>query len=414
MHILLILLLACQVLSCGILEKEISGICIHKHMWPPHTIEIFSYLLVFAICNLANATGIGGGGMLVPLLVLMMGFPAHNAIPLSKSIILGGAIVSVILSLRTKPVLIDFKIVSLLQPMILLGTTVGVVLNKAFPDWMILMLLTSTLIYVIYKNITKAFKLFREETKKIESANEQKEKNYEQSHGGIELMSKGSTHDESENFEVIPYETFPMSSIGLIVANYLSVLLFALIKGGSGMESILEIEQCSKPYWILAGIYACYCMTMTFFAYKMVAADLSWTLLKSMCYTCISFFGGIGSGMLGLGGGVIISPLLLDIGVPPEATAASSSLIVLFTSSSTSLQFFLGNMLDVEYAAVMFGISMLASLTGITFISRLIKKYQRPSIIVFILAGITILSAILLPGYSFYVMSENDTFHEIC
>ncbi|OMJ84901.1 hypothetical protein SteCoe_13884 [Stentor coeruleus] len=263
-------------------------------------------------------------------------------------------------------------------------------------------------------HLTKALKLFREETKKIQLSKEQKEKYDEQTHGRIEITSKGSTHDESDNFEIIPFETFPWRSIGLIIANYLSVLLFALIKGGSGMESILGIEQCSKPYWILAGIYAFYCMTMTIISYKLVAGDLSWTLLKSMCYICISFFGGIGSGMLGLGGGVIISPLLLDIGVPPEATAASSSLIVLFTSSSTSLQFFLGNMLDIEYAAVMFVISMLASLTGITFISRLIKKYQRPSIIVFILAGITVLSAILLPGYSFYVMSENDSFHEIC
>lgn len=117
--------------------------------------------------------------------------------------------------------------------------------------------------------------------------------------------------------------------------------------------------------------------------------------------------------MIGLGGGVIISPLLLDIGVTPEATVASSSLIVLFTSSSTGLQFFLGNVLDLGYASIMFFISMLASLSGMTIIVSIIKKYQRPSIIVFLLAGITSMSAVLLPFYSIY-LETSDSFHDIC
>ncbi|OMJ73180.1 hypothetical protein SteCoe_28185 [Stentor coeruleus] len=410
MSILLILLLLGQGISCGILEIESHEGCEHKPMWPPHIIEIISYLTVFMICNLANATGIGGGGMLVPLLVIVMDFPAHNAIPLSKSIILGGAIVSVIMSIRTRPMPLDLKIVSILQPTTLLGTAVGVWLNKLFPDWLILMLLTSTLVYVIYKNFTKAFKLYRAETVKIAKIQEIKEKNQESSG----LTSKESTPDESEDFKQATFDGFPWKSTILITLNYISVLLFALLKGGSGMESIIGIEQCSASYWTLALIYTIYSIIMTGFAYFFIAKDLSWSLPKTICYTIISFIGGIGSGMLGLGGGVIIGPLMLDIGLTPEVTAASSSLIVMFTSSSTSLQFYLGNVLDIEYAAVMFVISMLASVTGITMVSKLIKKYQRPSIIVFILGGVTTLSAILLPGYSYYVMSKNDIFHKVC
>ena len=106
--------------------------------------------------------------MLVPLLILLMQFQAHEAIPLSKSIILGGAIVSVIMSLCSKKNLIDFRIVSILQPMILLGTAVGVTLNQILPDLVILLLLTCTLGYVIYKNVTKAVSLFKKESEMFE------------------------------------------------------------------------------------------------------------------------------------------------------------------------------------------------------------------------------------------------------
>jgi len=43
--------------------------------------------LIFIAANLANATGIGGGGIHVPLLILVMRFNAHSAIPLSKALI---------------------------------------------------------------------------------------------------------------------------------------------------------------------------------------------------------------------------------------------------------------------------------------------------------------------------------------
>lgn len=391
--------------ACGVLEVEIAGECVHKEIWPPHTVEIIAYGLIFIVCNLANATGVGGGGMLVPVLVLLMGFPAHNAIPLSKSIILGGAIISVLISLKAKLILIDFRIVSILQPMILLGTAIGVALNKVFPDWLIILLLTSTLGVVIYKNITKALNLYKQETGKIEAKGKEK----------IRDLDLNYSHDNIiEVTEVDEVENLPWLNISLISISYISVLLFALIKGGSGMGSVLGIEQCSTAYIAVSVFYMCYCACFTGFGYYLSASYLNWSLSKALCCISIALLGGIGSGMLGLGGGVILSPLLLDIGVSPEATAASSSLIVLFTSSSTTLQFFLGDSLNVPYAAIMFLISMFASLTGITFITRLVKKYKRPSLIVFLLAGVTAISAILLPMYAFTEMKSEDTFENFC
>ena len=412
---LILLLSLSPAQSCELLLS--SGT--HKSLLPPCPIEIFSFILVFLICNLANATGIGGGGMLVPLLILLMQFQAHEAIPLSKSIILGGAIVSVLMSLCSKKNLIDFRIVSILQPMILLGTAVGVTLNQILPDLVILLLLTCTLGYVIYKNVTKAVSLFKKESEGFEVERKKRIEQDDELHAGeLEMRMKGSNfkNEISYSFDTQPdEEKYPVNTIALICLNYFGVLLFALMKGGGagGVSSVVGIEPCSAAYWLLVSVYTIFCAVSTITASKFAKDQLHWSLSNLICYSTIAFLGGIGSGMLGLGGGVIISPLMLDIGVSPQSTAASSSLMVLFTSSSTSLQFFLGDMLDLQYAGVMFFISMLASLTGITFIGKMIKKYKRPSIIVFLLAGITGFSAVLLPVYAYY-MEKSGSIHGLC
>lgn len=46
---------------------------------------------------------------------------------------------------------------------------------------------------------------------------------------------------------------------------------------------------------------------------------------------------GVLSGMLGIGGGIIINPKLIHYGLDPEICAAISATIVLFTSMSTTI-----------------------------------------------------------------------------
>lgn len=55
---------------------------------------------------------------------------------------------------RDTPV-IDYNAAIVLQPMLLLGTTLGVILNRIFPEWLILLLLTLTLILTTYKTLLK-------------------------------------------------------------------------------------------------------------------------------------------------------------------------------------------------------------------------------------------------------------------
>ena len=87
---------------------------------------------------LSNAGGIGGGGLLIPILILILNFGTHEAIPISKLMIFTGALTAFIMGLKNKhpyrdATALDYNIAGILIPMILFGTIVGVTLNKILP-----------------------------------------------------------------------------------------------------------------------------------------------------------------------------------------------------------------------------------------------------------------------------------------
>jgi uncharacterized membrane protein YfcA len=116
--------------------------------------------MIFIGSALSNAGGIGGGGLLLPILILQLNFSTTEAIPISKLMIFTGALTSYIMGIRNKhpfrdaPAL-DFNIAGLLIPPLLLGTMVGVTFNKVLPPFLILLSLTVVLVINTYKTIIK-------------------------------------------------------------------------------------------------------------------------------------------------------------------------------------------------------------------------------------------------------------------
>jgi uncharacterized membrane protein YfcA len=129
-------------------------------------------MFIFIGSALSNAGGIGGGGLLIPILLLMLNFYTHEAIPISKLMIFTGAVTSFMLGFRQKhptrnAITIDYNIPMLIVPMLLFGTMVGVTLNKITPPWLILISLTFVLIINTYKTLRKGRELYYKEKQEI-------------------------------------------------------------------------------------------------------------------------------------------------------------------------------------------------------------------------------------------------------
>jgi uncharacterized membrane protein YfcA len=135
---------------------------------PIEHIEILGYVSIFFGSALSNAGGIGGGGLLLPILLFVFGFSTSEGIPISKIMIFFGAISSFFLNLKQKHpnrkgALIDYNISLIIVPMLLYGTMIGVTLNKILPSWIILIYLSLILIINTYKIFKKANTLSKEE-----------------------------------------------------------------------------------------------------------------------------------------------------------------------------------------------------------------------------------------------------------
>lgn len=80
------------------------------------------------------------------------------------------------------------------------------------------------------------------------------------------------------------------------------------------------------------------------------------------------------SGLLGIGGGMILSPLLLVLGVHPLVSAATSSVLVLFTSSSAALSFGFDGTLNWQFALLFALTSFCVSLVGVLVVVGAVRR----------------------------------------
>jgi uncharacterized membrane protein YfcA len=199
---------------------------------------------------------------------------------------------------------------------------------------------------------------------------------------------------------------------------------------GSAVEpSIIGISTCGAPAWLLlVGFFICFtCWT----CYQCKQMRYEQLLIKKYDDKCGvlqddtlvqytgkglywilfgSFFGGV-VGALGLGGSVVFNPVLLGLGVRPRVSSATSMYITLFGACSRTLVFLTMGVVDLPYAGLLGCCGVLGIIGGLTLIKGIIAKYDRPSIIVFTLAVILGISAVLVPIFNVKNMMEHVKEH---
>ena len=147
--------------DCGYLQVcGAAGLCVHKPLWPLSIIEILAAIFVFIVSAMANAAGITGCSMMIPILIIVGGFTTHQTIPIVQLVAFSGVIMAVLYRfnlrhpIRDRP-RIDFNLSMHICMPLLLGTCYGVIVNAIMPDWIILILLTLTLGFGAYGTFKK-------------------------------------------------------------------------------------------------------------------------------------------------------------------------------------------------------------------------------------------------------------------
>lgn len=67
-------------------------------------------------------------------------------------------------------------------------------------------------------------------------------------------------------------------------------------------------------------------------SYPFVQGDIQWTRKRTLTTCVISLFAGVLASLLGIGGGLVLGPLMLEMKVIPQVSTATSSLMIVTPS----------------------------------------------------------------------------------
>ena len=387
--------------------------------------------------GVAAGAGMGGGGLFVPLLIVGMAFTPSAAIPLSKTAIFGAALANLLLDARKRhPApgvdrpLIDFDVVLMLEPMTLAGATLGVFLNTILPSWLVLALLVALLSATTKRTWDKATLIVQAESGNTKRSPE------ENPHAPV------ATEDDIMDLfppvvqrELDAERVFPWAKIGKVCVVWASIFILLFAKGGHGATSSAGIAPCSMAYWAL--FVAVFPLTIGWtwsigttlrkeyiyrrkINYPFLPQDITWSYRNTILIPMYSLGAGVAAGLMGIGGGMIKGPLLLELGVDPETATATSGFMILFTSSMTVAQFLLLGQIELDFAAWFALAGFIAALIGKTVLALLIQKYQSKGLIAYLIAAVVGISTILLTYsggasvYRDYLAGTNMTFSSPC
>jgi len=122
-----------------------------------------------------------------------------------------------------------------------------------------------------------------------------------------------------------------------------------------------------------------------------------WNLARCAYFQATSIVTGCLAGLVGIGGGLIFSPFFLLMGMDPSIAVGTSSTCVLFTSTSTTIQYVLTGRVFLLLALVYGIVALVGSFIGTSLVHFIRQQYpERKSYITFIVVGTVLVSFVLV------------------
>ncbi|CAN6588877.1 unnamed protein product [Malus baccata var. baccata] len=395
----------------------------YEHVWPEMKFDwriVVGTIIGFIGAAFGTVGGVGGGGIFVPMLTLIIGFDEKSSTAISNCMITGGAAATVFYNLRLRhPTLdlpiIDYDLALLVQPMLMLGISIGVSFNVIFANWMITVLLMIFFIGTSTKAFLKGVETWKKETILIKEVARLMQSNGSSSDDEVEYRPLASgpssvlATKESKRIEVSIMENVYWKELLLLVAVWVIILALQIVKNYT--------TTCSAEYWVLNLLQIPVALGVSTYEavnlYKghrviesMEESGTDWKVHQIFLYCGGGITAGIVGGLLGLGGGFILGPLFLELGLPPQVSSATATFAMTFSASMSVVEYYLLKRFPVPYALYFALVASLSALVGQHVVRKVISVLGRASIIVFILASTIFVSAISLGGVGIASMVE--------
>jgi len=202
---------------------------------------------------------------------------------------------------------------------------------------------------------------------------------------------------------------YPKEKLFYLILLWAGLTVITFLKGGKGVDSVIGITCEDAGFYVL--VAAQFLWTLGFaavFGYKNVKytqerlavnypfneSDVLWDAKKLSFYSFFTFVAGIVAGLIGIGGGMVLGPLMLVMGINPRVSTATTATMILLTSSSVAVIFVMSGLVPWQYALYFFSICLLGAFLGKKYIDAWVKKTGMSSVLVGALATIIALATI--------------------
>lgn len=417
--------------------------------------------LIFT-CILCSAAGVGGGGINVPILLLIFGYGFDTAVILSLFIVLGNALAQSYLNLgKTHPnfsnlPLIYWELIIILLPAQLGGSNIGSILSKILPTSVLYILAFLVLSFASLMSLRKALHRFRDE-KEIDRAKASTDRqigfqkylaaddvNDERTSLSEEIRS-GSTFLASVTRSMMKFNNqpkgviYPYRVITVIAIVWIcyTLLIVGLARSGKCSDTYAAIicilyvpltagtifgiyhsqnlgdnyrdhtQSMEKPSMEFSnidrenGIFEVSNDTNNDSLNKKLLAPPKesynqGTIVRenAIVMAFATVFIGIICSLLGIGGGELLSPLMLSYHIIPQVVSATSASLSFLNTLSLVIRAFVEKDVDIGAAVILFVIGFIGGFIGRKLGLIIAFEYNRASMIIFALVMVLALSAL--------------------
>ncbi|KAG1710840.1 hypothetical protein DVH05_013564 [Phytophthora capsici] len=400
--------------------------------------------IAFMVIGLAvsSAGGVGGGVIMVPAMVLIMGFDIKRATPISNVAILGGAVANAWFNMRKRhPTvdrpLIDPELALGMIPVVIGGTVLGALINKLIPSYVLSLLFVVVLVVGGSRTMKKGIKLHKKELatrKETEAVTNEVLADVPASPG---VYVQVSTPQTSGNDDILEEKR---SSISITGGDAALTKNIADGEAGGSLSQILEKERhfawgphiaimicylgvvaasigdasvdCGGvAYWVILLIeipwVAVFVVLTSHYLHKVylrkaavnyqyVEGDIQWTKKTVVYFPVGCAIAGIVAGMFGVGGGIITGPIMIELGIVPEVASSTTALMILYSSAAATAKFAVFKMVAWDWALLLCAVAFVVTSASQVVILGFVRRTGRQSIIVLCIATAVLIGGIIM------------------
>mmetsp|Transcript_19470 Transcript_19470/g.60001 ORF Transcript_19470/g.60001 Transcript_19470/m.60001 type:complete len:567 (+) Transcript_19470:37-1737(+) len=348
--------------------------------------------------------------------------------------------------------MIDYDTAVFMQSGELLGVIFGVLLNRMLPELIVIIFLVILLSYNTKRTLRKAYATRHKETQALLSKQDEDALRTTQSTLDLRTLQKeptiappeevkddqdataDATADATTSAAAAPPKSsdaeappsselqallaaesvqFPPWAWKMVVSMTLFTMLYGILKtnvfnqcatwsfhqrGGAGRG------QAGPWFWIWYFVPVPVLLAYMYYTtrvlraktkrraacpdYEPLPADLVWddeTLAK---FPKVALLAGVAAGLLGIGGGMVIGPLFMEIGMEPQVGTSTCAFMILWTAASGVVLYYEAGLISPAFIVWCVFWGFFSGQLGQRGVNHVIKKTGRPSYVIFLLGSI--------------------------